>query len=191
MVCMTATKAQPYWSGTYKSIFKLQLKLHFASSIAFAESFSNWIACYRKCKIYYCYDIMIARPNISMVITIPPSSGLTVCSHYANYHWIATGTPLCDSMSQCGPVAYQCTYSSSGLPVCSNFANGLCIAIEGSVDEKHQPVWFRCSLSSGYPVCEWSSSVFQLCNITLDYHWEVNIGARVKCNCTIYTFMYV
>ena len=36
------------------------------------------------------------------------SSGLPVCSNYANQHWIATGTPLGDSISQCG---------SSGIPV--------------------------------------------------------------------------
>ena len=37
------------------------------------------------------------------------SSGLPVCSNYANQHWIATGTPLGASISQCG---------SSGIPVC-------------------------------------------------------------------------
>ena len=36
------------------------------------------------------------------------SSGLPVCSNYANYHRIATGTPLGVSISQCG---------SSGIPV--------------------------------------------------------------------------
>ena len=36
------------------------------------------------------------------------SSGLPMCSNYANEHWIATGTPLGASISQCG---------SSGIPV--------------------------------------------------------------------------
>ena len=46
------------------------------------------------------------------------SSGLPVCSNYANLHWIATGTPLGASISQCGfqwhpsvlvaPVVFQC-----------------------------------------------------------------------------------
>ena len=56
------------------------------------------------------------------------SSGLPVCSNYANWHWITIGTPLGASISQCGssgipvylwlqcsssvvcPVASQCTY---------------------------------------------------------------------------------
>ena len=50
------------------------------------------------------------------------SSGLPVCSNYANFHWIAIGTPLGASISQCGssdiPV-YLCTCGSSGLPVWS------------------------------------------------------------------------
>ena len=36
-----------------------------------------------------------------------PSSGVPVCSYYANYHWITTGTPLGASISQWG---------SSGIP---------------------------------------------------------------------------
>ena len=36
------------------------------------------------------------------------SNGLAVCSNYANEHWVATGTPLGASISQCG---------SSGIPV--------------------------------------------------------------------------
>ena len=36
------------------------------------------------------------------------SSGLSMCSNYAHWHWIATGTPLGASISQC---------SSSGIPV--------------------------------------------------------------------------
>ena len=47
------------------------------------------------------------------------SSGLPVCSNYANLHWIATATPLGASISQCVLVASQCTCVSSGLPVWS------------------------------------------------------------------------
>ena len=50
------------------------------------------------------------------------SIGLPVCSNYANYHRVATGTPMGASISQYGssdiPV-YLC-----GFPVCPNCANG-------------------------------------------------------------------
>ena len=59
------------------------------------------------------------------------SSALPVCSNYANYHWIATGTPLGASIGQCG---------SSGIPV--------------------------------YLWLQWSPSVFRLCKLTLDRHWN-------------------
>ena len=35
------------------------------------------------------------------------SSGLSVCSNNTHYHWIATGWPLGDSISQCGSSAVQ------------------------------------------------------------------------------------
>ena len=51
------------------------------------------------------------------------SSGLPVCSNYANWHWIATGTPVgAIASASVVPVASQCTCGSSGLPVCSNYA---------------------------------------------------------------------
>ena len=64
------------------------------------------------------------------------SSGLSVCSNYANYHWIATGRTLIDSISQCGSSIVQwypsvltasgLEFSSSGdFPAC----NHLCIQL--------------------------------------------------------------
>ena len=47
------------------------------------------------------------------------SSGLPVCSNYANEHWIATGTPLVLASASVVPVASICTCGSSGLPVWS------------------------------------------------------------------------
>ena len=50
------------------------------------------------------------------------SSGLPVCSNYANSHWIATGTPLGASISQCGssgiPMYLWLQWSSSVFQLC-------------------------------------------------------------------------
>ena len=60
------------------------------------------------------------------------SSGLPVCSNYANEHWIATGTPLGASISQCGssgiPVYLWLQWSSSAVcPVVSQCTDRICL----------------------------------------------------------------
>ena len=61
------------------------------------------------------------------------SSGLPVCSNYANQHWIATGTPLGASISQCGssgnPVYLWLQWSSS--------------AVRPVVSQCTDRIWFR------------------------------------------------
>ena len=65
------------------------------------------------------------------------SSGLPVCSNYANELWIPNRGPLCDSISQCvsravNPVVSQCT---SGLLVCSKYTNEHWITTGGKSSE--------------------------------------------------------
>ena len=65
------------------------------------------------------------------------SSGLPVCSNYANQHWIATGTPLGASISQCGssgiPVYLWLQWSSSAIcPVVSSVLTESGLEVIGS-----------------------------------------------------------
>ena len=93
------------------------------------------------------------------------SSGLPVCSNYANEHWIATGTPLGARISQCGscgiPVYVWLQWSSRVFQLCK-------LTLDhhwNTTGCQHQPVWFQwhsnvlvapvvfqCGLSSGFPV---------------------------------------
>ena len=85
-------------------------------------------------------------------------------------HWNATGEIIVGSQRASGglPVVFQ--WLSSGLPVCSNYANKHWISPGTSLG----PSINQCG-SSGIPVylwLQWSSSVFQLCKLTLDRHWN-------------------
>ena len=46
-------------------------------------------------------EILVGSQCVSNVLPMV-FHGLPVCSNYANYHWIVIGTPLGDSISQCG-----------------------------------------------------------------------------------------
>ena len=78
-------------------------------------------------------------------------SSLQVCSNYASYHWMATGTPLGSSISQCGssctPVYLCLQWSSSVFQLCK-WAPDCHRTTTGWYNE---PVWFQCSLASGIP----------------------------------------
>ena len=83
-------------------------------------------------------------------------------------HWNATGERIVGSQCVISVVPVVFQWLSSSLPVCSNHANGHWIATGiprgASISQ--------CG-SSGIPVylwLQWSSSVFQLCKLTLDRH---------------------
>ena len=102
------------------------------------------------------------------------------------FHWQSGGNPVClelrpqwtlechwrKNCCQCAssglPVVFQ--WLSSGLPVCSNYANLHWIATGTPLGASFS----QCG-SSGIPVylwLQWSSSVFQLCKLTLDRRWD-------------------
>ena len=96
------------------------------------------------------------------------------------FQWQSSGNPVClELRPQCTlechwrnvsvlPVVFQ--WLSSGLPVCSNYANKHCIATGTPLGASIS----QCG-SSCIPVylwLQWSSSVFQLCKLTLDRHWN-------------------
>ena len=88
-------------------------------------------------------------------------------------HWNATGENfLVVSVFHCASSVFQ--WPSSDIPVCFNYVNqhwidtgtplSACISQRGS---------------SGIPVylwLQWSSSVFQLCKLTLHHHWNTTVG---------------
>ena len=82
--------------------------------------------------------------------------------------------PLSDQMQRVfpypEPVVFQ--WQSSGNPVCLHLDPSVHWNATGEM-----PVCFQWS-SSGLPVAfQWSSSVFQLCKLTLDRHWDT-IGCK-------------
>ena len=77
-----------------------------------------------------------------------------------NVHWLVRDETL--TLSQ---------WSSSGLPVAIQCAWNLDPSVHWNATGE-MPVCFQWS-SSGLPVAfQWSSSVFQLCKLTLDRHWN-------------------
>ena len=125
-----------------------------------------------------------------------PSSGLLVCSNYASQHWIATGTPVGASISQCGssgiPVYLWLQWSSSVFQLCK-----LCISQCGSsvicqvVNQSTDKIWLGCpyvkSLSSSNPLwiqLVWRelflSDFFWIATPTIQNYYGVHIQSMLR-----------
>ena len=123
--------------------------------------------------IFHTFEIIHIRaktPLPSAVIQWQ-SSGNPVCLEVRpqctlECHWRRIVGSQC--VSSVLPVVFQ--WLSSGIPVCSNYANEHWIATGTPLGASIS----QCG-SSCIPVylwLQWSSSMFQLCKLTLDRHWN-------------------